>query len=105
MYSAAICFNHQPPLRVNRRRDGGRNRFRMAALTGWFPAPSNRASGPVRAGKPSWPSPDDLAARVPHFLVDAEVLPSTFSLPVAVEGKHAEHIVDQVEKALQLEEN
>jgi hypothetical protein len=51
MRSAGICCNHQPPL--HRCRDGGRNGFRMA---GWPPpAPSNRASGPVRAGKPSRP--------------------------------------------------
>ena len=44
--------------------------------------------------------PDDLAARVPHILGEAEVLPNTFGLPVAVEGKHPEHIIKQVEKAL-----
>ena len=137
MHSAGICFNHQPPL--HRRREGGRNGFRMA---GWLapPAPSNRASGPVRAGKPSRPNsrslfvfvgqlsichrhrrsrswccscstaladeqllprllklspcsfstmvgPDNLAASVPHFLDDAEVLPNTFGLPVAVEER------------------
>jgi hypothetical protein len=51
--------------------------------------------------------PDELAAPVPRVLCDAEVLPNTFGgnfgLPVAAEGKHPEHIVDQVEKALQLE--
>jgi hypothetical protein len=120
------------------------------------PAPSNRASGPVRAGQPSRPrsrslilivfelqlsiyhrhrrtlswsssscstalalepflpsqrkrnpgpfstmfGPDDLAARVPHTLGEARVLPNTFGLPVAVEGKHPEHIIKQVQKAL-----
>jgi hypothetical protein len=44
--------------------------------------------------------PDDLAAIVPHFLGDAEVLPNTFGLPGAVERKHPEHIIQQVEKAL-----
>ncbi len=44
--------------------------------------------------------PDELAAPIPHVLGDAEVLPNTFGLPVAAEGKHPEHIVDQVEKAL-----
>ncbi len=44
--------------------------------------------------------PDELAARVPRILGDAEVLPNTFGLPVAAEGKHPEYIVDQVEKAL-----
>ncbi len=44
--------------------------------------------------------PDELAAHVPHFLGDDEVLPNTFGLPVAAEGKHPEHIVDEVEKAL-----
>ena len=44
--------------------------------------------------------PDELAARVPRVLGDAEVLPNTFGLHVAAEGKHPEHIVDQVEKAL-----
>jgi hypothetical protein len=43
--------------------------------------------------------PDDLAARVPHILGEAEVLPNTFGLPVAVERKHPEHIIEQVEKA------
>ena len=43
--------------------------------------------------------PDELAARVPRVLGDAEVLPNTFGLHVAAEGKHLEHIVDQVEKA------
>ena len=46
-----------------------------------------------------------LAAPVPHVLGDAEVLPNTFGLPVTAEGKHPEHIVDQVEKALYLEVN
>ena len=49
--------------------------------------------------------PDELAAHVPHFLSDAEVLPNTFGLPVVAEGKHPKHIVDQVEKALKLEVN
>ncbi len=49
--------------------------------------------------------PDELAAPVPRVLGDAEVLPNTFGLPVTAEGKHPEHIVDQVEKALQLEVN
>jgi hypothetical protein len=31
-------------------------------------------------------APDELAARVPRILGDAEVLPNTFGLPVAVEG-------------------
>ncbi len=43
--------------------------------------------------------PDGLAAQVPRIF---EVLPNTFALPVAVEGKHPEHIVDQVEKALKI---
>jgi hypothetical protein len=30
--------------------------------------------------------PDEPAARVPRILGDAEVLPNTFGLPVAVEG-------------------
>ncbi len=51
MRSAGICFNHQPPL--HRRRDGGRNGFQLAGCPP--PAPSNRASVPVRAGKPNWP--------------------------------------------------
>ncbi len=46
MRTAGICFNHQPPL--HRRRDGGRNGFRMA---GW--SPLRPATGPpVR----SWPA-------------------------------------------------
>ena len=121
------------------------------------PAPSNRASGPVRAGQPSRPrsrslllivfvvlqlsiwqrhrrtlswsssscstalalepflpslrqrrpgpfstmlGPDGLLARFPRTLGEASVLPNTFGLPVAVEGKHPEHIIKQVEKAL-----
>ncbi len=44
--------------------------------------------------------PDELAAPVPRALGDAEVLPNTIGLPVAGEGKHSEHIVDQVENAL-----
>ncbi len=44
--------------------------------------------------------PGEPASRVPRVLGDAEVLPNTFGLPVAAEGKHPEHIVDQVEKAL-----
>ena len=44
--------------------------------------------------------PDDLAASVPHFLCDALAFPNTFGMPVAVEEKHPEHIVDQVEKDL-----
>jgi hypothetical protein len=44
--------------------------------------------------------PDELAAHVPRGLGDAEVLQNTFGLHVAAEGKHPEHIVEQVEKAL-----
>ncbi len=44
--------------------------------------------------------PDDLAASVPQVLGYVVVLPNTFGLPVAAEGKHPGHIVDQVEKAL-----
>ena len=43
---------------------------------------------------------DELAAHVQHFLGDAEVLPNTFSLPVAVEGNDPGHIVNQVKKDL-----
>ena len=49
--------------------------------------------------------PDEQAASVPHFLSDAEFLPNTYGLPVAVEGKHPEYIVDQVEKALSKNED
>ena len=49
--------------------------------------------------------PDDHAASVPQFLGYVVVLPNTFGLPVAAEGKHPEHIVDQVEKALPKDEN
>jgi hypothetical protein len=44
--------------------------------------------------------PDGLLARFPRTLGEASVLPNTFGLPVAVEGKHPEHIIKQVEKAL-----
>ena len=44
--------------------------------------------------------PDDRAASVPQVLGYVVVLPNTFGLPVAAEGKHPEHMVDQVEKAL-----
>ncbi len=51
MCSAGICFNHQPPL--HRRRDGGRNGFRMA---GW--SPLRPATGPpVRSGQASRAGP------------------------------------------------
>ena len=49
--------------------------------------------------------PDDRAASVPQLLGYVVVLPNTFGLPVAAEGKHPEHIVDQVEKALPKDEN
>jgi hypothetical protein len=49
--------------------------------------------------------PDDLAASVPQVFGYVVVLPNTFGLPVAAEGKHPEHIVDQVEKALPKDEN
>ncbi len=68
MRSASICFNHKPPL--NHRRDGGRNHFRMA---GWSPAPSNRAFGPVRAGKPSRPSSRSLFFFVFKFVVQLSI--------------------------------
>ena len=51
MRSAGVCFNHQPPL--HRRRDGGRNGFRLA---GW--SPLRPATGPpVRPGPASRAGP------------------------------------------------
>ena len=51
MRSAGICFNHQPTL--HRRRDGGRNGFRLA---GW--SPLRPATGPpVRSGPASRAGP------------------------------------------------
>ena len=51
MRSAGVCFNHQRPL--HRRRDGGRNGFRLA---GWSPV--RPATGPpVRPGPASRAGP------------------------------------------------
>ena len=51
MRSAGICFNHQPPL--HRRRDGGRNGFRMAGGSPLRPA----TGPPIRSGPASRAGP------------------------------------------------
>ena len=48
---------------------------------------------------------DVLAPSVPHVIGDVVVCPNTFGLPVTVEWKHPEHIVEKVEHALPKNEN